>query len=492
MRCRRVAMLACIGLATAFGPAASLAQANLAGQRSNAAQNLPLSPVPQNIELQTADTQNSGIQTLASPDDGAPLQITLAEAERRARKIEPTLQAALTARGTARYNRSIARSALLPQATILGEYLFTQSNGTQAGGFLPNDSGPVFIANNDVHEDISQVRTTETLSVANAARYRQTGALALQARAQAEIASRGLHVAVTQAYYAVEAAVRKLQAAQASQRAAQSFLDVTTKLETGGEVAHADVVKARLQLEQAQRGVADAEVFESATRQALGVLLFPNPATPYVLVDKLDTNPGGTSIQVPDESEVRALAAKSNPYLRNALEALKAANSGVSAARAGYLPTLSLDYDYGIDAPAWETTGPGGVKFLGYSAFATLNIPVWDWFATHDRVKQSELLQNETRTAVDYAQRQLIAQLNTAYGELKTAASDLVSLQKSVRDARESLNLTILQYQAGQAIVLQVANAQNTVVAAESSAADGALRYHMARANLERFTGNLP
>jgi outer membrane protein TolC len=52
--------------------------------------------------------------------------------------------------------------------------------------------------------------------------------------------------------------------------------------------------------------------------------------------------------------------------------------------------------------------------------------------------------------------------------------------------------LTMLQYQAGQAIVLEVVAAENAVVAAETAAADGALRYHVARANLERLTGVLP
>jgi outer membrane protein len=444
-------------------------------------------------EIPTSARASQATASLANGSAAAtPIRITLAEAEQRARKIEPTLQAAFAARGTARYNRSIARSLLLPQGNILGEYLFTQSNRSTVGGFLPNTSGPVFIANNGVHEYTSQAVATETLSVANVARYRQTGALALQARAQAEIALRGLHVVVTQAYYAVESAERKLQAARQAQQAAQNFLDLTMKLEAGREVAHADVLKAQLQLQQAQRGVADAESLELQARQSLGVLLFPNPATPYVLADPLDTDPGRTGIQVPDEGDVRAMASRSNPDLRSAIEALRAANADVIASRAGYLPSFSLAYNYGLDAPAFETTGPDGIKFLGYSASAAMNIPVWDWFATHGHVKQSELLRNQSRIALDYTQRQLIAQLNSSFSELRTAAVNLASLQRSAQDSRESLRLTMLQYQAGQAIVLEVVAAENAVVAAETAAADGALRYHVARANLERLTGVLP
>ncbi len=439
--------------------------------------------------------------TISSPEQTAnpvsvqtttpPIKITLAEAEERARKIEPMLQAALAARGTATTNRTLARSALLPQGAIIGQYLYTESNGKDFGGVEPGTAGPVFIANNAVHEYTSQAQATENLSFAGIARYRQTRALAMQAQAELEIARRGLNVVVTQDYYAVGAALRKLQAAQVAQQAAQNFLDLTQKLETGREVAHADVLKAQLQASQAQRAVSDAQLMSLEARQSLGVLLFPDPATPYELVDPLGADPG-SSIQVPDESEVRALAGKSNPELRSALEALKAADADVTASRAGYLPTLAFAYNYGLDAPRFQSKGPEGQQFLGYSASAGINIPVWDWFATRDRVKQSELVRTQTRAALDYAQRQLIAQLNASYGELKIAAANLVSLQQSARDASESLHLTMLQYRAGQAIALEVVNAENSEVAAETALADGALRYQVARANLERLTGTLP
>ena len=51
-------------------------------------------------------------------------------------------------------------------------------------------------------------------------------------------------------------------------------------------------------------------------------------------------------------------------------------------ARAAYLPDLALNYSYGIDAAQFATKGPGGVNNLGYSATATLDIPIWDWLAT--------------------------------------------------------------------------------------------------------------
>ena len=416
-----------------------------------------------------------------------PLQITLAEAEQRALKIEPTLLAAKAAEKSAGYDRSIARSALLPQASIIGQYLFTESNGRPFGGTLPNESGPVFIANNAVHEYISQFAAAEDLSLASVARYRQAGALALRAKAEAEIASRGLVAVVTQAYYSVLAADRKLQAAQEATQEAQNFVSLTKKLESGREVAHSDVLKAELQLEQRQRDQADATLAASEASEALGVLLFPDPTTPYTLADSLSA-----TTPLPDENQVQALAGAANPELRSAMADVKASDADVLASRAGYLPTVSFDYNYGLDAPMFARIGPNGERFLGYSASAGINIPVWDWFATHSHVKQSELRRQLARASLNLTQRQLIAQLHAAYGELTTAATAFASLTQSVEQARESLHLSTLRYQAGEATVVEVVDAQNTYLATETMAADGAVRYHVARANLERLTGKLP
>ncbi len=417
----------------------------------------------------------------------SPIHISFAQAEESARKIEPAWLAQQTARGSAVYDRRMALAGLLPQATYHGEALYTQPNGVPDSGPLPGTVGPVFIANNSVREYISQARVTDKLSLTGVARYRQAGALSKQAQAQAEIAARGLHVVVTLDYYAVLAAQHKLAAAQSAEQEAGRFDDLTRKLEAGREVAHADVLKAQLQREQRQRDLADARQALLVAKESLGVLLFPDPSTPYDLDDTLNTQP-----DLPAATQVRALAAHFNPEMRSALANLQVAKEDVRAAWGGYFPTLTLAYNYGIDAPYFEATGPSGQQFLGYSIGAGLDISLWNWFTTHDKIKQSQLREHQAQAGLDYAQRQLIAALDQSYNELRAAATIFTSLQASVGQAQESLRLTTLRYQAGEASVLEVVDAQNTLFAAESAVADGAARYHVARANLEQWTGPLP
>ncbi|HVJ07926.1 MAG TPA: TolC family protein [Acidisarcina sp.] len=427
--------------------------------------------------------------------DASPAVLTLGEVIRRAQANDPAFATSVADHGVAALDRSIARAALLPSVVYHNQYIYTQPSSLSANTPSTAQSStqantpttPRFIANNAAHEYVSQAQVNETFGLQGIAGFRKAGALSAQAAAQLEVARRGLIANVVNAYYTLLAADQKQKIATLAAAEAQHFLTLSQQLEAGREVAHADVVKASLQTQQRERDLADATLAAQKARLDLGVLLFPDPRTPYKLADDTDQPP-----PAPLREEVEAAASRNNPELKSAIAAAHAADQEVMLARAAYLPELSLNYSYGIDAPQFAVNGPDGVRNLGYSATATLDIPVWDWLATHDRVKQGELRRNAARTALNFTQRRLLAQLEEFYAEMRTSGDALVSLQKSVDTARESLRLTNLRYSAGEATALEVVDAQNAVILAETSRADGVVRYHLALASLQTLTGNMP
>src|SRR5207302_348100 len=187
---------------------------------------------------------------------------------------------------------------------------------------------PIFIANNAVHEYLSQGNIHESLDLASVSGFRRASALAAAAKARAEVASRGLVVTVVEDYYAVAAAQQK-------------------------------------------------------------------------------------------------------PDVRAALEIARAAGFDVTAARAGYLPSLSFDYWYGIDAPQFAVNAPSGVSNLGSSVMGTLTLPIWNWGATQSRIKQAELRRAQAQRELSFAQRKLLAEIKSLYSEAATAMSELVGLSRS-------------------------------------------------------------
>ena len=411
---------------------------------------------------------------------------TLDQAIAAALRNDPAFATAVAASGSARLDAALARGALLPNAAAHGQYLYTQPNGVlNQAGQNGNQAAPRFIANNAIREYAAQLLVNENLSFAALADYRRSRALAAQSAADLESARRDLVSRTVAAFFGVLSAAGKVDVAHRALDEARAFVDLTSKLEGGREVAHADVVKANLELQQRQREFDDATLAAEKARLDLGVLLFPDPRTPYALAAPEPLAP------LPDEPAIEAAAAHNNPDLRSALEASRAAHSEVLAARAGYFPALGFNYNYGIDAPQLAINGPDRVRNLGYSASASIDFPLWDWFATHDRGRQAELREKAAQAALTTTQRQLIAELDEFYHEARVASDQVASLRTSVDTARESLRLTRMRYSEGEATALEVVDAQSALAQTEAALADGLLRNHVARANLQTLTGTL-
>jgi outer membrane protein TolC len=437
------------------------------------------------ISLVTAPAAHAQ-QVQATTDQPTP-SIALDEAITRAKANEPNFAAAVAASGVSALDRSIARSALLPSVTYHNQFLYTQGTGFPISGTPSGTLGttPRFIANNAVHEYTSQGIVNETFGLQQLTAVSRASAAAAVAAANLEIARRGLVATVVGLFYTSLASENKVAITKRAAIEADSLVKLTEQRETVREAAHADVVKAQLQQQQRNRDLADSMVQAQKSRLDLGVLLFSDPRSPYALIVPTTAPP------LPARTDIEAAAAHHNPELQGALASLHESNLGVTAARAAYLPDLALNFAYGIDAAQFATTSPDGFRNLGYSASATLDIPVWDWLSTQHRVKQSQILQKVARIVLTSTQRQLIAQLDEDYNEAITARNQLDSLDTSVQTATESLRLTRLRYTAGEATVLEVVDAENSLTTSELAREDGMTRYQLSLANLQLLTGTI-
>lgn len=452
-----------------------------------AASQQPNNPLPKASASASSGTKDSSIQQPDATLANAPLRLTLKDALDLARKNSAQFQAAQTEAALARQDRFQAGAALLPGVTYNNQVLYSQAApaAVAAKTLVP----VLYIANNAVHEYVSQANVHETIDLAEVAAFRRVSAMAALARARAEIASRGLVVTVVQTYYTMAAAQQKMETARQAAEEGENFLKLTQELEKGGEVAHADVIKADLQAQDRRRQFQETQLAFLNAKLNLSVLILPDFNDRFDLSDDLHAN-----VPLPTLEEVKEQAARENPDVRVALEAARAAGSDVTAARAGYLPSLGLDYWYGIDAENFGVNFPtkvNGQAFsnLGTSISATLNIPIWNWGATQSRVKQAELRRTQAKRELSFAQRKLLAEIQSFYSEAETAMNELAGLKRSAELAAESLRLTTLRYKNGEATVLEVVDAQTTAAQASNAYQDGAVRYRVALANLQTLTG---
>jgi outer membrane protein TolC len=405
-----------------------------------------------------------------------PLVLTLQDALARAKANDPQFRSALTDLGVAHQDTVQSRAQLLPNLNYNMQYIYTQGNGTATGRFL---------ANNGVHEYIAQGNVHQALSPGMFAEYRKAAAAEALMRAKSEIATRGLVVTVVQAYYGYVVAQRKYATAQKAAAEADHFLGISQKLQNGGEVARSDVIKAQIQNNQQRRDLQDALLAMNKTRLDLAVLLFPNFDENFSVVDDLSLPD-----PLPSFVEVQAAATKNNPTLRAALATLRQSNQEVSVAWTAMLPSITLDYFYGIDANQFAVRDRNGFRNLGYGATATLQLPIWSWGAGASKIKQADLKRQQANVELSFAERRLLADLRSFYEETGTLRAQLELLSQTAEFAADSLRLTTLRYQAGEATVLEVVDAQNTLTQARNAYDDGQVRFRVALANLQTLTGS--
>jgi outer membrane protein TolC len=457
-----------------------------AGQVEGAA-----SAAPPPATSRSADSQVPEVQ-LAQPGtsgEAPPLTLTLKDAIERARQNDAAYLGAVTNARVAHEDRIQARAALLPGISDTTQELLTKGGSIlPTGRFVTNDGVHVYREWGVLHEDLSP-----NLFTLNG--YKRAAAAEALAQAQREIAARGLTVTVTQYYYGLLVAQRKYATAQQSRDYAQQFYKFTQDMEKGGQAAHADVIKAEIQLEQQQQALEDSSLAMENARLSLAVLLSPTLNENFTAVDDLDTPPA-----LPSFSDARDMAAHSNPDLRAAVEAVRVARADVSAARQSFMPSLSIDADYGIEANEFALRGAvsgatspeeRALQQNNLGEFITFNLtfPVWDWGNLLSKLHQSQFRRQQAQVDLTFAQRKLVQNLYSSYNEAQVAFAAVDRLRHSAQLADESLRLTTLRYHAGEATVLEVVDAQNTLSLTRNAYADGEARYRLALAQLQTLTG---
>jgi outer membrane protein TolC len=418
--------------------------------------------------------QTLPVQTPSAPQGS--ITLTLQDAMQRARQYSQQVYAANIAALLAREDTIQAKAALLPNAEFNSGFIYTQPNGTPSGVFVPNDGPHIYTELLNVH--------AEVYNAGKRADYRRAIATEAVARAKADIASRGLVATVTQDYYGMAVAQRKIVNAQVSLREAQEFLDITQKQEQGGEAAKVDVIKAQLQVQQRERDLQEAQVALEKARIGFGVILFPNYGQAFTVTDDLESTP-----QLPQYPQIQSLAGKNSPDIRAAQATVQQQSLAISSARAAYLPTLTFDYFFGLQANTLAIHSPEGFNQIGSSVVANLVVPIWNWGATKSKVRQAQLELQQAKNDLSLAQRTLLSNMESFYAEAQVATAQLASLRSSMTLSVENLRLTRLRYTAGESTAQEVVDAQTGLVQARNALDDGLVRYRVALANLQTLTG---
>ncbi|HYX28000.1 MAG TPA: TolC family protein [Pyrinomonadaceae bacterium] len=410
-----------------------------------------------------------------------PNPLTLDEALRLADAQASLYQSAILNEQIASEDVRQAQAALKPKVTAPLEYIYTSPAIGQPAGEPRTQS---FIANNAISEYQAFGSASGEIDIAGKLRatLARNRALLAAAHAGTAVAKRALAQAVIEAYYGLALAVAQQRAAEGNLTAAEEFERITSLLLSGGEVAPVDLTRAQLQTIARRNELEQARVNEEVAAGSLRVLVGYDFERAIATTD--------LALALPTDSEYRQF--KSNdvgrrPEFAQLEQQLRAARQEIKIARADRLPSLSYSINGGFDTDSLRP--PRLKEHSGVSAQVSLTIPIFDWGATRSRERQASLrvkiAENERTIAIKGFTQQFFA----AQSQAASAAARVALAREGVTKAQDNLNASIARYRAGEAQIVEVTDAQTTLVTQRAALYQAIFDYQIALSRLRQATG---
>jgi outer membrane protein TolC len=411
----------------------------------------------------------------------SPNPLSLDEALRLANAQASSFQTALLNERIAQEDVRQARAAFLPKVSTPLSYIYT----SPALGLPPEEPrAPSFISSDAIGVYDALVNVSGDFDIAGRLRatLAKNRALLAAAHAGADVARRELVQAVIEAYYGLALANAQFRAAEANLAAAEEFEHITSLLLSGGEVAPVDLTRAQLQTLTRRDELERARATEAVAAGALRVFVGYEFSRPISTAD--------LALALPVDSEYRQFKAEDvakRPELIQLEQQLRAALQDIRIARADRLPALGYSMNGGFETDSLKQ--PRLKEHSGVSAAISFSLPIFDWGASRSRERQARLRVEVAENERTIALRGFTQQFYAAQAQAANAAARIGLAREGVLKAQDNVTASIARYRAGEAQIVEVTDAQTTLVEQRSALYQAIFDYQTALARLRQATG---
>ena len=428
-----------------------------------------------------------GALALAFGTVGAQAQ-SLSEVVQAARGVDATYLGARSSADAAHYRYEQARAAHLPTAGLQVQAGRSDATAPTQGG-----NGTQVVVVNETQKTTSVGATVTAqqnlFNRANDLNIDQAQKNEDIAQSQLAQADQDLIVRVAQAYFNVLAAADALNSVQGNSRAIGEQLASAKRNFEVGNATITDTREAEARADLARSKEIAAENDLVVAKVTLDQLVGRNGVVPHPLI-----LPAVLPPVVPSQaSDWVALAESDSQVLKQARLGLDVAELGTSKARAGHLPTLVANANYGRSRAHEAIDGFG--SFTGNSrnsgVSVTLNVPIFSGFLIQNQVNEAAALERKARTDADGVHNTVVLGTRTAFVGAQTQAAQVKALEAAEASSKLALDATVLGYKVGVKVNLDVLNAQSQLYQTQTDAAGARYNYLMSQLKLRQAAGNL-
>jgi cobalt-zinc-cadmium efflux system outer membrane protein len=258
-----------------------------------------------------------------------------------------------------------------------------------------------------------------------------------------------LRAKVLNAYYdyALTAALIRLE--QQNTQLLETIATTTDARNRAGAASQQDLLKARNEVDLSKNEIANMQSQLPAQRAAINALLDREPAAPLPVPTALPATRPSTYTS----DQLLELAAKQNPELAALAHEIRGKQEGLNLARLQYLPDFSLS----------AGTDLGGVT---QNLMAMVTVPVLRHEAIDAAVRQADANLRAAEAVRRGTGNDLLARVVANVATLHDADRQLNLFERTVLPrARQSVALTRSSYESGRASLLDLLDAQRSLIA---------------------------
>jgi outer membrane protein len=294
-------------------------------------------------------------------------------------------------------------------------------------------------------------------------------------------------------YYDAQSAHELLRTDAAIVADAQSSLTAAQARVAGGAAPNTE-------LYQAQTAYAEAQIAQTRDRGralsadgALADAIALAPNTVLDIEEPVDPEHPETSFSSALAS-LMAQAEHTHPAILAAEMELRAAEAGVTQAKAEGRPTISFVGDYsrnnepvqmGLGFPHYPATGHDG--YVGIE----VSIPIFSGFTTTYRVRQAEAQVDQESSALDKAKRQVALQVWMSYQALQADTQNLTASGELQAVATKAWESSQRRYRSGAGTLLELLDTQRALAKARQQRLEASLAWRYDRLALASALGRL-
>jgi outer membrane protein len=258
-----------------------------------------------------------------------------------------------------------------------------------------------------------------------------------------------------------------------------------------GASSLADVYRQQSQTAKDELDLINARNTFDKARADLMAFIGQDAAVEYLIADSslaIAPESGEITSQADRYKDLRSLtqrAITSRPDYLSTVETYNAADAGVTAARSGYLPSLSAFAGYSLGNTQLSTIADNKSINWGLSARWTL----FDGFQTNRALQSASVETRNAEIAVRQAELNISAEVKKTMLDLEASRKALDVTQKGLRSAQEDRRIAEERYNLGAGTLLDLLVANANLVTAEAARINATYDFFIAIRTMEYVLG---